>query len=176
MKKILLFLVFTSLSALGQQTATLTDSDGTVWINGTWSANLISPNGAPSVARVPLTAAQQYAQGTLSAAGALSATLVPTNTLDQSGATWQFRISPNSSVTPSTVSTTITSSNQSLTTVLSAGITAPRFPAGPQGRERREWMTYAFCVNIYANGVNSQPKEREAREGGPPEILASLVE
>lgn len=83
------------------------------------------------MARVPLTAAQQYAQGTLSAAGALSATLIPTNTLDQSGATWQFRISPNSSVTPSTVSTTVTSTTQNLTTVLSAGITAPRFPAGP---------------------------------------------
>jgi hypothetical protein len=30
--------------------------------------------------------------------------------------------------------------------------------------ERRELVSYAFCVDIYANGVNGQPQE----EGGPP--------
>lgn len=132
MKKwMFIFLFALSNAAYSQQTATLTDSDGIVWINGTWSASLISPNGAPSVNRVLLTAAQQYAQGVIDGSGALSATLVPTNTLDQANCTWRFTINPNAAVSASYVSTTVTSTTQNLTSILSAGIKAPRFAAGP---------------------------------------------
>jgi len=129
MKKLIFILVFIGSSAIAQQTATITDSDGIVWINGTWSATLICPAGQPTVNRIPLTAQQQYAQGTLNGSGALSATLIPTNTLDQSGATWKFTINPNAGVMGNIVSTTVTSTTQNLTSILSAGTTAPRFPA-----------------------------------------------
>lgn len=128
MKKFLLLLVFTSLSALGQQTATIVDTDGIAWSNGTWSAVLNSPNGAPTISRVPLTPAQQSAKGVLDSTGSFSATLVPTNSLDQSGATWQFTLTPNaSSSSSSVVSTAITSATQPLSLILSTGISAPRF-------------------------------------------------
>lgn len=131
MKKLIFILAFIGSSAIGygQQTAVLTDSDGSVWINAKWSSALISPNGQPTINGIPLTQAQQFASGSTNGSGALSSTLTPNNTIDQANTSWQFTIQPNASSGPSIVSATITSTTQNLTTVLNAGIKAPRFPA-----------------------------------------------
>lgn len=113
----------------GQQTAVLTDQDGIVWTSAKWSASLLSPNGLPTINGIPLTQAQQFAQGITNSSGALSATLTPNNTIDQSGTTWQFTITPNAPNGVSVIPVTITSTTQSLTTVLSNSLVEPRFPA-----------------------------------------------
>lgn len=131
MKKLILILAIIGSSAMAQQTATLTDQDGSVWINAKWSATLLSQNGPPTVNRVPLTAAQQFVQGTTDGSGNLSATLTPNNTIDQSGTTWQFTITPNATNGISVIPVTITSTTQNMTTVLSASLVEPRFQASP---------------------------------------------
>jgi formylmethanofuran dehydrogenase subunit D len=129
MKKLIFILALIGSSAMAQQTATLTDSDSSIWVSAKWSATLLSPNGPPTISGIPLTQAQQFAQGITNGSGALSTTLTPNNTIDQANTSWQFTIQPNASFTPSIISVTVTSTSQNLTTVLDAGLIAPRFPA-----------------------------------------------
>jgi hypothetical protein len=82
-------------------TATVIDTDGQAWSNGTWVASLSLPGGVfsqkfPTVGgvRVPSTVS-----GTLDGSGVLSASLTDTSSLDQSGGQWQITFIPNVSVT-----------------------------------------------------------------------------
>lgn len=119
-------------------TATVTDSDGQVWSNGTWQATLSLPGGAfsqqkPTVGGVKV---PTVVSGTLDANGQLSTTLTDTSTLDQSGGQWQITFVPN-------VSVSIYAKNASLAlaprpivgtsvdlTLLTNAVPAPRIPAG----------------------------------------------
>lgn len=106
-------------------TATLIDSDVVVWANCSWSATLVSPKGGPTISNtaVALTAAS----GICNNAGALSASLTDTTSLDQSGAYWIFTVQSNALSGPSVISTAVSGSSESLSTILSAGLSAPRF-------------------------------------------------
>lgn len=128
--KTLLALLLISATAFGSSvTATITDSDSQTWNNGIWTVTLFSPNGPPTVSGTPVTTT--HASGTLSGSGVLSATLTDTSTIDQSNAQWCFTITPNAAVLPSSpICTTVVGATPSLSAVLSAGIVAPRFPAG----------------------------------------------
>jgi hypothetical protein len=112
-------------------TATITDTDGQTWNNGTWSAVLVSPRGYPTINGTPVPASEQVINGTLSGSGALSGTFADTSTIDQAGATYTFTLYPNASVAPSVISgIAVVGSTVSLSATLSARVTLPRFPAG----------------------------------------------
>lgn len=114
-------------------TGTITDPDGQTWNLGAWSAVLVSPRGNPTVGGVAVPASQQTLNGALSSSGALSGTFVDTSTVDQAGATYTFTLTPNASVRPSIVTgVSAVGATPSLSTVLSAGVKAPRFPTGPK--------------------------------------------
>src|ERR1700693_5152744 len=130
MKRIILLYALLASSAFASTTtvtATLTDSDSTTWANCSWSATLVSPRGGPTISGAPV--ALTFASGTCDSSGALSTTLTNTTSLDQSGATWTFTLQPNASVGPNTISTAVSGASESLSAILSAGLTAPRFKA-----------------------------------------------
>lgn len=119
-----------NVSARAQVTATITDSDGQTWNNGTWSAALGCPNGSiPTVSGTPVTPLS--AHGALSSGGALSVSIATTTSLDQAGCLWTWTLHPNASTGSSVVATAVTSTTQNLSTTLSNGVTAPRFQATP---------------------------------------------
>lgn len=127
MKALAIFLVlFASGIALGQTavTATLTDSDSQTWNNGTWTASLISPVGKPNGCTTAFTVS-----GTMSGSGVLTGSLCDNSLISPTGSLWQFTLCPNASSGCSVVSTAVSGATQNLSSVLSAGLTAPRFPA-----------------------------------------------
>ena len=133
MKKFVLFL-FLSTAALActstLRNTVITDPDSQTWNNCTWSAVLNSPNGPPTISGLPVSPTS--AAGTCSSVGKITATLTDTGSLDQTGATWVFTLTPNASsvFAPAVISTTaVTGATPNLSTVLSA-VPAPRFPPG----------------------------------------------
>ena len=119
--------------------ATVTDTDSQVWMNGTWRANLVLPSGPfgnvqPTVNGSPFVTGLN---GVINPAGVFTAILTDTSTLDQSGGTWSIQVCPNSSVSHNaasgcyTVTAPIVGATVDLTSRFSS-IPAPRFPAGAQ--------------------------------------------
>lgn len=112
-------------------TATLTDPDGQVWGNCVWSAIVVS-DYPPTIGGVPVPESQLRTNGSCNASGLLTATMLNTSSVQQNNVTWTFTIQPNASVPPSVVpGVAVTGGSINLSAVLSAGIKAPRFGAGP---------------------------------------------
>lgn len=121
----------TAFASTSSVTATLTDPDGVVWSNCTWTAILNSPV-PPTIAGIPVPNSSTRASGACNSSGVTTATVLDTGSVQQNGVTWTFTIQPNASVPPSVVSgVSVTGATVNLSTVLSAGLTAPRFGAGP---------------------------------------------
>ena len=119
-----------TVSAHAQVTATITDTDGTIWANGTWTARL-NYSASPTVAGAAVTTTTY--SGTLTSAGVLSQTLVPNTgagSYDQPGTTYTFVICPAASSGCATSQVSIASATQNLSSVLSNSVTAPRFTPG----------------------------------------------
>lgn len=113
-------------------TATITDPDTQTWNNGTWNAQIYSPNGPPASNGTPLTIAQSNVSGTMNGSGAMSGTLFDNSLLTPTGTLWRFTICPNASAPCSIGLVSVVGATPSLSTSLSNLITtAPRFPAGP---------------------------------------------
>lgn len=133
MKKLVLFLFLSTAALASTSTLTntvITDPDSQTWNNCTWSAVLNSPNGPPTISGLPVSPTS--AAGSCSSVGKITATLTDTGSLDQTGATWVFTLTPNASsvFAPAVISTTaVTGATPNLSTVLSA-VPAPRFPPG----------------------------------------------
>lgn len=144
MKKLaisILFL-FSSIAALAQTTAvtaTITDSDSTVWINPQWSVQFVpNPNfpnlSSYSIAGVPITSNtySQYIQvsGTGNGSGVISTTLLDNNQVLPAGSKYRWVVQSQTSAPATTyLPITVTGSSQSLTSALSAAAIAPRFSA-----------------------------------------------
>ena len=108
-------------------TATLTDSDGQTWNNGTCTITAYNSTGGPNYyngVAIPLNPACS-----INSSGVLSASLYNTSTLNPASAQYQFVIQSNTSAKASVVISPVTSSD--LSSTLSSLITVPRFPAGP---------------------------------------------
>jgi hypothetical protein len=114
------------LPALAQTavTAQITDSDSQTWNNGSWTATLVSPSGPPQGCTTATTVS-----GTMSGSGVLTGSLCDNSLVGPSGSTWRFTICPNASARCSQVSTAVSGSTENLSSLLSAGVTAPRFAA-----------------------------------------------
>jgi hypothetical protein len=157
MKKIL-FLFLLAAGASAQTTtfsATITDSDSQTWNNGTWQASLYSPNGPPFSGGSPVT--PTVYSGSLNSSGAFSQVLPSNDKIFPSGSQWNFTLCPNASFSCSSVMVTVTGTTQNGSTVLSAGVKVPRFPAGPYsyGYLDAEIVTVPLPGGVYYN-VTSQ--------------------
>ena len=131
MKKFLILILFFPALAWAQTyttvTATITDSDGTVWANGTWKAVFYPSTLAPMLPD----GVQSVFGGSLSSSGALSVS-IPAN--NSNGGYWTFTVCPNVSNSANfckSATELISGSTQSLSSALSAIATAPRLAAGP---------------------------------------------
>lgn len=120
-----------ALASTSNVTATLTDPDGTVWGNCTWTATASSPV-PPTIAGMPVPDASLRANGSCNSSGVLTATILDTSSIQQTGMTWAFTIQPNASVAPSVVSgIAVVGATVNLSSALSVGLKMPRFAAGP---------------------------------------------
>src|SRR5260370_1671264 len=96
-----LFLCAVGLTAFASvPTATLTDTDGSIWANCTFSTTLTimgaDPAVTPTIGGVPVS--PLTVTGSCNASGVLTANLTDTSTVQQANAQWVFRVSPNASV------------------------------------------------------------------------------
>ena len=130
----MLFICLLPLSALAQTssvTATITDSDGQTWNNGTYTVTFVPTPGKPGPYNVngasfpmgPFT-------GSLDSSGILSGlTLTDNSFITPSGSMWQFVICPNASSPCLNINESITGASPNLSSVLSAVAPVVRFPA-----------------------------------------------
>jgi hypothetical protein len=112
-----------------------TDSDGTLWTNGTVSVQFV-PNPSQSnlnayrINGAPLSSAVTM-QGPISLgnSGSFSVTVYDNAQVTPSGSQWQFTVCPNAISKCGSVTTSVTGVSQNITTAVDAAIPAPRFLA-----------------------------------------------
>lgn len=127
-KKVLFFVLLCPLVVRGQLlsvTATLTDSDGTVWANGTCAAEIYSPNGIAYFGNTPIPIGPQPCA--IDGSGVLTTSIYNTFTITPQGAQYRFRIASATSAPATSVLTSVGTAN--MTATLSALLVAPRFNA-----------------------------------------------
>ena len=112
-----------------------TDSDSTLWTNGTVSAQFVPNPSQPNlnVYRIngaPLSIAV-IMQGPISlgSGGNFSVTVYDNTQITPSGSQWQFTVCPNAISKCGSVTTSVSGVGQDITTLIDAAIPAPRFPA-----------------------------------------------
>lgn len=113
-------------------TATITDSDNQTWNNGSYTISFVqsSGNSAPPIWNgTPLDSAHKLFKGFMSPSGVLTVSIPDNNFVTPSGSSWLFVLCPYSSGPCSQVQTPVIGSSVDLSSTLSGGITAPRFPA-----------------------------------------------
>lgn len=146
-------------------TATVTDSDGQTWNNGSWFATLSLPGGIfsqqkPTVGGVKVATS---VSGVLDNSGALSTVLTDTSTLDQAGGQWQLTFVPNVSVSIyaknariALAPRPIVGASVDLTLLLNA-VPAPRIPAGEDAFAYRDSEVIPSIPGIGYFNVSSDP-------------------
>lgn len=131
LRKVFLFVLLLSpLVVRGQLlsvTATLTDSDGTLWVNGTCSVQVYSPNGAPFFGSTPVPTAPQTCA--IDGSGVLTTSIYNTSTITPIGAQYRFNINSATSAPGTTFLTPVTAANMTSTLVAAIAPTPPRFSA-----------------------------------------------
>ncbi len=141
----------------------VTDSDSTLWANGTVSVQFVPNSSQPNlnVYRIngaPLSSAVTT-QGPISlgSGGSFSVTVYDNTQVTPSGSQWQFTICPQATSECGSVTTPVSGSGQSITTLIDAVIPAPRFPAviGNYGYADVEAILQLVPGNIYYNVTNS---------------------
>lgn len=141
MKKLLiLFSLLAPLISFGQSTttsATITDSDGFLWMNGNYTISFVPNPSYPSLGSYQWTGGnlQQNAlfQGALSSGGAFSVSLPSTSAITPAGSQWKFTICPNATTGCFAVNSAVNGGSLSLTSLLSAAAVGPRFPTSTSG-------------------------------------------
>ena len=142
MTRLIKFLLALSLLPLsiawGQNTtitATVVDSDGTVWANAPYSLNFRVNPAQPdrdiyNINGVKLDPTQLQMSGTLSSLGVLSASVYQTSAISPAGALWTLTVCPLSSATAcGTVYIGTAGNTEDVSSLINSAITAPRFPA-----------------------------------------------
>ena len=114
--------------------ATVTDSDGTVWQNGSWyvafTPNPSNPNPANyryNGAPIPPSVANQ--SGPLDGTGAMSATVYQNSAIVPAGSGWTLTVCPNASTPCGNIYFAAVGATMSLSSVLTGVIPPPRFKA-----------------------------------------------
>ena len=120
------FLLFCPLIAKAQLlsvTATLTDSDSTVWANATCTVQVYSPTNPAMFGTTVIPVGPQACS--VNGSGVLSTSIYNTSTATPTGVQYQFSICSKTSAPCSSFNTPIVAANS--TSVLSALLVAPRF-------------------------------------------------
>ena len=142
MTRLIKFLLALSLLPLsiawGQNTtitATVVDSDGTVWANAPYTLSFrVNPSqpdrDAYNINGVKLDPTQLQKSGTLSSLGVLSASVYQTSAISPAGALWTLTVCPLSSATAcGTVYIGTAGNTEDVSSLINSAITTPRFPA-----------------------------------------------
>ena len=167
MKKLWTLGIFALASVLcmGQTTTvsgtSITDSDGTVWVNGNVTVQFYPNPATPNVAsyKVCSTGASLSAavlnQGPLSldGAGNFSATVYDNTKICPSGSQWQFTVCPLATSKCGVATTSVSGTTQNITSQIDSAIPAPRFPAtiGNYGYADVEAVLQLVPGGIYYN-------------------------
>jgi hypothetical protein len=141
MRKFLLFFLL-STGILGAQTtsitATITDSDATLWVNATGSVTFVpNPNypniGSYTIGGVPILQAYPGLVNqsiSTNSSGQLATTLIDNSLISPGGSKWSFVIQSNTSAPASSLPPiAVNGGSMVLTSYINANITAPRFAA-----------------------------------------------
>lgn len=137
MRKLLfvfLILLFSTV-LLGQNsavTATITDSDGQTWNNGTFTITFVPIQGVASYQwnGGVLDQAHMTFTGTMNGFGILAKTIPDSSTISPSGTQWRFTLCSNTSAPCSNITLPVSGGTPNLSSVLSAGVKAPRINSG----------------------------------------------
>src|SRR5271156_4599645 len=148
MRKIisLILLILSWPLALAQVTAvsaTITDSNSTIWSNGRWQVSFVPNPNYPNINSYNINGVQLNSStynsylaqsSTTNNSGALSVNLLDNTKIAPTGTTWKFTITPNASV-PATVypNVAVSTSSINLTSFLSTNATPISFPASGYG-------------------------------------------
>jgi len=109
-------------------TATITDSDGTVWANGSYTVTATNPSGGQRpICRSTGQPITTNFSGNLNASGALSQSLPDTSLIDPAGMQWVFTIQSKTSALASVMLPINLTANISKTASFSSQVVAPRF-------------------------------------------------
>jgi hypothetical protein len=131
------------ISAAAQDTtvtaSSITDSDGTLWANGTVSVQFVPNPSTPNPGSYRLCASgAALSPGILNqppvnlgGSAGFSITTYDNSQVCPSGSQWQFTVCPNASSKCGIITTPVSGTTQDITTQVNAGIPAPRFIAVP---------------------------------------------
>jgi hypothetical protein len=139
------------------------DSDGTAWVGGSITAQFVPNPSQPNiniyningVALNPAITTQGPV--TLGTSGSFSLTVYTNSAVSPAGSQWQFTICPLATYRCGILLLPVTGSTQDITTVITAVISAPRFPAviGNYGYTDGEAILQLVPGSIYYNVIAS---------------------
>jgi hypothetical protein len=109
-------------------TATITDSDGQTWNNGTVTASFLP--GPVQNYKWPGGAIPSQVRANLDGSGSFTMNLPDNSTITPVGSLWNFSICPNASAPCVTKQIAVSGPSLDLSSQLSAVAAGPRFPAG----------------------------------------------
>ena len=171
MKKLLsLFgaLVLLGASAYAQTTAvsaTVTDTDGTVWANGVWHIQFVpSPNNpninAYNINGTPLDPAVLNQQGNMNGSGAFSVSVYQQAPITPVGSSWKLSVCPNAITSCGIYTFTAVGSSINLSSALTPIIPAPRFHpvAGAYGYNDAEAILQLIPGSTYWNVTSNSAR------------------
>jgi hypothetical protein len=134
MKRLLIIILIAGLGVCYGQTsnitATITDPDAQTWNNGNVQILFIPTPGVPGPFTWTGGPLPTKYTATMNAGGTFTIGIPDNNFIKPAGSMWQFTLCSNTSAPCQNVVTTVTGGAPNLSSVLSAGITAPRFNAG----------------------------------------------
>lgn len=142
-------------------TATVVDSDTTVWANAPWTlAFKVGPSqsnpAAYSIGGVALDKTVAYQTGVADGSGVITFTTYRSGSVSPIGSSWNLTVCPNASSKCSTINFTTTGSSQDISTQVNAAILAPRFQAvsGSYGYADTEAILQLKPGSTYYNVVS----------------------
>lgn len=152
------------ISALGQTTAvtaTLQDSNGQLWANGSYTITFVPTPGIPGPFywQGNVFAPQVY-RGSMNGSGVLSVTLPDNFTITPSGSQWSFVLCSNTSAPCSTIVVPVTGTTEDFSSTFSSRITPPMLFSAPMPRAYSSAEIYTPPPNQggqYFNVGNSIP-------------------
>ena len=134
----LILILFMCSSAAAQTTsvsATVVDSDGTTWANGTWSIAFQPNSATPDINRyningTPLSNSILFQSGSMNSSGVLGVTLYRNASISPAGSTWNISLCPNASYACTVYNfSTASMTSLDLSSILTPLLKVPRFKA-----------------------------------------------
>lgn len=107
--------------------ATITDSDGNTWNNGTVTATFVP--GPVNSYKWPGGPIPNQVSGSMNGSGTFTISLPDNTTITPKGSAWRFSICPNASAPCVSAQIAVSGSSMNLSSQLSAIAAGPRFPA-----------------------------------------------